>query len=99
MTHGLCTGQNGEINGYEIRNTSPEQSHQSLPGCSIYCVRSRDSSGSIRLTIHIIILAHSMHKGNDMNILLESQSISSHKTNSGPGKQSETEKTVLVEAQ
>lgn len=40
-----------------------------------------------------------MHKGNDMNILLESQSISSHKTNSGPGKQSETEKTVLVEAQ
>lgn len=78
LTHGLCTDQSGKINGYEIGNTSRVQSHQSLLGCGIYFVRSRDSSRSIHLAIHIIILTHSIHKRNDMNIFLERKYIFSH---------------------
>lgn len=66
----LCTDQNGKINGYEIGNTSPVQSHQSLLGCDIYFVRSTDSSRSTHLAIPILILTRSIHKGNDRNNLL-----------------------------
>lgn len=93
MTHGLCTDQNGKINGYEIGKISPVQSHPSLLGCGIYFIRSRDSSRSTHLAIHITILAHSIHKGNDINILLERKYIFSHTKHSGPGEQSETERT------
>lgn len=62
-------------------------------------ILSEAETGSICLAIHIIILVHSMHKGNDISILLESKYIFSNKTNSGPRKQSEMERTVLMEAQ